>query len=189
MTEFPTTFNIDVDVSGLNPSYVGAWATSTSYTEKTLVRPAAGHVYYCKTDHTSAGASEPGVGGSWTTYWALFLTDGAAGSFSSQTLGAGVGFSVTPYSAGTKSTGTYTPASTDGNFQYATNGGAHTLAPPSTACNILIEYTNNGSAGTITTSSFTKVKGDSLTTTNGHKFFLHITKHQNYSELVIQALQ
>ena len=108
---------------------------------------------------------------------------------SSGTLGSGVGANQTPYSAGTKSSGTYTPDSANGNFQYATNGGAHTLAPPSSACSMVIEYVNNGSAGTITTSSFTKVSGDSFTTTNGHKFFCFIVKHQNYSSLNVQALQ
>ena len=33
------------------------------------------------------------------------------------------GFAATPYNAGTKSTGTYTPDEANGNFQYAVNGG------------------------------------------------------------------
>ncbi len=113
----------------------------------------------------------------------------AASSLTSGTLGAGVGIAGTPYNAGTFSTGTYTPVYSNGNFQYATNNGAHTLAPPAAACTIVIEYVNGASAGTITTSGFTKVTGDSLTTTNGSKFFLYITKHQTYSSLNVQALQ
>ena len=66
----------------------------------------------------------------------------------------GVGFDSSDYAAGTKSSGTYTPAPASGNFQVATNGGAHTLAPPATSCSIVIHYTNNGSAGAITTSGF-----------------------------------
>lgn len=98
------------------------------------------------------------------------------------------GFTATSFSAGTKSTGTYTPDPLDGNFQHATNGGSHTLAPPSSVCSLLVEYLNNGSAGAVTTSGFTKVSG-SFTTTNGHKFHCFITKSSNYSYLNIVALQ
>lgn len=99
------------------------------------------------------------------------------------------GFSATSYNAGTKSTGTYTPAASDGNFQYAVNGGAHTLAPPSTDCTIVIQYTNNASAGAITTSGFTKRTGSSFTTTNGDDFMCYITKVGSFSHLHVQALQ
>jgi hypothetical protein len=99
-----------------------------------------------------------------------------------------VGYGVTPYSAGTQSTGTFTPVAANGNFQYAVNGGAHTLAPPSANCTMIIQYTNNGSAGAITTSGFTKVSG-SFTTTNGDDFFAYITVTNGFSFLRIQALQ
>lgn len=102
------------------------------------------------------------------------------------------GYAATPYSAGTKSTGTFTPDEANGNFQYATSGGAHTLAPPTNSCTLVILYANNASAGTVTTSGFTKVTGDSFTTTNGHEFMLYITKHNNgvgFSHLHVTALQ
>lgn len=99
------------------------------------------------------------------------------------------GVSATSFSAGTKTTGTFTPDPLDGNIQHATNGGAHTLAPPTNPCTIQLEYTNNGSAGAVTTSGFTKVKGDSLTTTNTHKFLLIIVKTNSHSLLNIVALQ
>jgi hypothetical protein len=99
------------------------------------------------------------------------------------------GYSATVFSAGTKSSGTYTPSEADGNFQSATNGGAHTLAPPTNACSLVIQYTNNGSAGAITTSGFTKVTGSSLTTTNGDDFMCYITKSGSFSHLHVQALQ
>lgn len=98
------------------------------------------------------------------------------------------GFAATPYNAGTKSTGTYTPDEANGNFQYAVNGGAHTLAPPTNNCTMVIQYTNDASAGAITTSGFTKVEG-SFTTTNGDDFFAYITKHNGFSLLQIVALQ
>ena len=112
-----------------------------------------------------------------------------ASSLTSGTLAAGVGTSATSYSAGTFSSGTYTPATTDGNFQHATNNGAHTLAPPTTVCTMVIEYVNGASAGTITTSGFDKVSGDTITTTNGHKFHFYITRTNSYKSLNVMALQ
>ncbi len=99
------------------------------------------------------------------------------------------GYSATPYNAGTKSSGTYTPDEANGGFQYAVNGGAHTLAPPTNNCNIIVQYTNNGSAGAITTSGFTKVTGTAPTTVNGDDFFAYITKLNGFSHLSWQALQ
>jgi len=101
----------------------------------------------------------------------------------------GVGFDSSDYAAGTKSSGTYTPAPASGNFQVATNGGAHTLAPPATSCSIVIHYTNNGSAGAITTSGFTAVTGDAFTTTDTHEFVCVVTKINDVSVLNITALQ
>lgn len=103
-----------------------------------------------------------------------------------QTLG--VGYSGTAYNAGTKSSGTFTPDEANGNFQYAVNGGAHTLAPPTNNTSIVIQYTNNASAGAITTSGFTKVTG-SFTITNGDDFMCYVTKLNGFSHLHIQALQ
>ena len=98
------------------------------------------------------------------------------------------GFATTPDNFGTKSTGTFTPDEANGNFQYGVNGGAHTLAPPTLNSNILLQYTNNASAGAITTSGFTKVTG-SFTTTDGDDFFAYITKNNGFSLLQIVALQ
>lgn len=104
----------------------------------------------------------------------------------------GAGFTSTIYDAGTKSSGTFTPDPANGNAQKAVNGGAHTLAPPSTSnfTSICLQYTNNASAGAITTSGFTKVDGSGdLTTTDGHDFLFFITKHGSFSHLAIVALQ
>jgi hypothetical protein len=98
------------------------------------------------------------------------------------------GYNVTEFNAGTQSSGTYTPAPLSGNFQRAVNGGAHTLAPPATSCSMVIQYTNNASAGAITTSGFTKVQG-AFTTTNGDDFMCYITRNNSFSHLNIVALQ
>jgi len=103
------------------------------------------------------------------------------------------GFSAAAHSAGTKSSGTYTPDVDDGNFQFATNGGAHTLGVPAKNCTMVILYKNNASAGTITTSGYTVTDGDTITTTNGHEFFFYITRINDgsttFSMLTVKALQ
>jgi|TARA_R110001592_G_scaffold20249_3_gene82423 hypothetical protein len=99
------------------------------------------------------------------------------------------GFSTTVHDAGTKSSGTYTPDQDDGNIQRAINGGAHTLAPTVDDCAVIIQYTNNASAGTITTSGFTLVDGDDISTTNGDDFFFYLTKANGFSLLTVKALQ
>lgn len=81
---------------------------------------------------------------------------------------------------GTKSSGTYTPTPLGGNFKTITNGGAFALAAPTQAgsYNMEIDITNNATAGAITFTGFVtgNPKGDPLTTTNGNKFKLHISK-------------
>ena len=99
------------------------------------------------------------------------------------------GFGGTDDADGTKSSGTYTPTYAGGNFKTATNGGAHTLAPQSGTGTIIIQYTNDASAGTITTSGWTIVTGDSLTTTNGHDFMMYLTVVAAFKHLHIVALQ
>ena len=99
------------------------------------------------------------------------------------------GYACTVHNAGTKASGTYTPDEADGNMQKFVNGGAHTLAPPANDCTLVLQQTNNASAGTITTSGFTLVDGDDFTTTNGHDFFLYITNSDAFSLLTVKALQ
>jgi len=99
------------------------------------------------------------------------------------------GFADTPYNAGTKSSGTFTPDEANGNMQYCVNGGAFTLAPPINNCTLILQITNNASAGAITTSGFTKVAGAAPGTTNGDDFVGYITKINGFSILSWQALQ
>ena len=99
------------------------------------------------------------------------------------------GFANTIHDAGTNSSGTYTPDEANGNMQKFINGGAHTLAPPANDCTLVLQQTNDASAGTITTSGFTLVDGDDFTTTNGHDFFLYITNSDAFSLLTVKALQ
>ncbi|MGI9345516.1 MAG: hypothetical protein ACR2PW_04545 [Gammaproteobacteria bacterium] len=102
------------------------------------------------------------------------------------------GFSTTVHDAGTKTTGSFQPAHANGNIQKYVNGGAHIFAAPTFDANagtMVVQVTNNGSAGAITTSTFDIVTGDSLTTTNGDDFFFHITIVESFSHLHVTALQ
>jgi hypothetical protein len=93
---------------------------------------------------------------------------------------------------GTKSSGTYTPTPVGGNFKRIVNGGAFTLAAPTAAGDytLIIQITNNGSAGAVTFSGFSKTPGgDNLTTANGDDFFLFITKCNGFVSGTVQALQ
>ena len=100
-----------------------------------------------------------------------------------------VGYSHTVHDEGTVSSGTFTPDEADGAMQKYVNGGAHTLAPPSNSTSLLIQMTNNGSAGALTTTGFNAVTGDTLTTTDGDDFFLTVTKNGAFSTLHVAALQ
>ena len=103
------------------------------------------------------------------------------------------GFSSAAEDAGTKSSGTFTPSPDGGNFQHFINGGAHTLGVPSKNCAMVLLMKNNSSAGTLTTSGFSKVDGDDLSTTNGDEFFLYVTRYNDgsttFSALTVKALQ
>lgn len=101
-----------------------------------------------------------------------------------------VGYTVTPNNGGTVATGTFTPSPALGNYQFYTNGGAHTLAAPSSDCAIDILVTNNASAGTITFSGFTVgTTGDTLTTTNTSAFIISIRRINSVSTYIVKALQ
>ena len=99
------------------------------------------------------------------------------------------GFTSTSTDQGTKSTGTFTPAYASRNVQHCVNGGAFTLGVPAGHGAMALDITNNSSAGAITTSSYTKVTGDSFTTTNAHKFRCWISTGNAGSHLHVQALQ
>lgn len=99
------------------------------------------------------------------------------------------GFGITPSDEGTKSSGTYTVDEADSNIQYIVNGGGFDIDPPVQNGTVIVHMTNNASAGTMTTGSFTLVDGDSLTTTNTHEFLLYIVKANDVSHLTVKALQ
>jgi hypothetical protein len=93
------------------------------------------------------------------------------------------GFQYTADDDGTKTSGTYTPAYAGGNIKTAVNGGAHTLAPQTGNGVIIIQYTNDGSAGSLTTSGYDKVSGDTVATTSGNDYLMQSTIIGAFSHL------
>lgn len=102
-----------------------------------------------------------------------------------------VGYTVTPNNLGTISSGTVTPAAANGNYQYYTNNGAHTLAAPAADSAIDILITNGASAGSITFSGFTvsSTPGAPFTTTNTNKFIVSIRRINGVSTYSNYSLQ
>ena len=142
------------------------------------------------------GTGDPAIESGATLRTSIGVAIGSdVAAYNSDTLFADVadnltaGFSTSVYDAGTKTSGTFTPDQDNGNIQKAVNNGAHTLAPTTDDCAVIIQYTNAASAGTITTSGFTKVDGDTISTTNGDDFFFYLTKANGFSLLTVKALQ
>lgn len=125
------------------------------------------------------------------TSYTFDVAPNVAGSFTlTQALNRNVtgGVTATSYNAGTKSSGTFTPDALNGNIQHCVNGGAFTLAPPSSACSIILQMANGGSSGTVTTSGFSKVNGDPFDTTSTSAFECVIRKTNSYSLLTVTKI-
>lgn len=101
------------------------------------------------------------------------------------------GYTATADDDGTISSGTYTPAPSDGNFKRIINAGAFTLAAPTAGGDyaLIIQITNSASAGAITLSGFSKTGGEALTTTDGDNFFVYITRVNGFVSANVEALQ
>ena len=99
------------------------------------------------------------------------------------------GFTAKSGDLASVSGGTFKPIPAAGNFQHLTNNGAHTIVPPDAQGSFVVEYTNGGTAGALTTSGFTKVTGATYATTAGNRYLMFITRSQNASHLHIQAMQ
>ena len=101
------------------------------------------------------------------------------------------GITTTADADGTFSSGTYTPTPVGGNMKTIINGGAFTLATPSAAGDytLVIQITNNATAGAITLSGFNRTLGSAFTTTDGHDFFVYITKCNGFTFANVVALQ
>lgn len=93
--------------------------------------------------------------------------------------------------------GTYTPAAAAGNFKTIINNGAFNLTPPAlstnTATSFAVLIRNGATAGAITWTGSSTVKGDSFTLDNGHEFLCHIDVFDvggtEWSSLTVIALQ
>lgn len=182
------TSNIQTQLNTLSSGKQAADATLTSISA--LGTAADKYLYTTGVDTWVEGAI--------TAFARTFLDDADAAT-ARTTLGALAkagdsitgGMTSTVADDGTKSTGTYTPDPSGGNFKKIVNNGAFTLAAPTASGDytLIIKITNGASAGTITFSGFTLSTGDDLTTTNAEKFFLSIVKCDGDTSVSVQALQ
>lgn len=102
------------------------------------------------------------------------------------------GVHPTTFSNGTGSgSGTVMVDVGNGPGQSVTNGGNFTLAMSANDGSTVLRVTNNGSAGTITFSGFSEGSntGDALTTTNGSKFDISLTRIGGSPHYLVSALQ
>lgn len=101
------------------------------------------------------------------------------------------GANVISLSLGTVSSGTITIDCGVRPQQYLTNNGAFTLAAPINDGNCILLIMNGASAGAISFSGFTvgTGTGDSLDTTNGHKFTFSIWRINGVSGYRVAAHQ
>lgn len=127
------------------------------------------------------------------TSGSAILKGNGSGGFSSATAGTDylspssggtltVGFTATSFNIGNISSGTVTLNAANGPIQHYSNSGAHTLAPPTNPCCIIVELTNSGSGGAITTSGFSVVSGDTYSSTGTKKYIIHVVKTNSYSQ-------
>jgi len=98
------------------------------------------------------------------------------------------GFATTVHDLGTISSGTTTLNEANGNLQKCVNGGAFTLAPTSNSSSVVVQVTNNASAGAVTSSGFTLTDGDSIGTVNGEDYFFYCTVIGSFSHLTVKKI-
>ena len=100
------------------------------------------------------------------------------------------GFAGTDDDEGTFSSGTYTPVYTGGNFKKIVHGaGGFTIAVPAETSTIVTLLTNASASGTVVTSGYDKVTGDTIDNTGTNKFMLYHTRANSLSHLHIVAMQ
>jgi hypothetical protein len=180
------------------------WPATGTYGEL-LVEQANGGSYAVTFADTitwlTADASVPDFHAAGTDFYVLFthdggttiygapITDNSSASLTEENQALSGGVTVTEKDLGTISSGTTTLDMGDRPMHEYINGGAHTLNPGAVIGSTLIAITNNASAGAITTAGWTKVAGDSFTTTNGHKFLCSASVSAVGSLLTVQAMQ
>jgi hypothetical protein len=99
------------------------------------------------------------------------------------------GYTSASLDKGSIASGTFTPDLAERALQHFTLTGAISIAPPTADGSVIVDQINGTGAGTVTRTGFTKVTGDTLTTTVGNVFRHFITKGSGGSHCHTQALQ
>ncbi len=139
---------------GLDVSWESVWATSTGYAVNDAVEN-DGSSYICTQAHTSGSSTEPGVGGSWASYWDLMAAKGADGAGTGDMLAS-----------------TYDPQSIASDaFARANHTGTQTLATISdagTAASLDVPSTGDAAVGEVVKGDDTRLSDDRTPTAHTH---------------------
>lgn len=184
------TSNIQTQLNGKQASDAGLTSIAGLTTSANKTIYTTGSDTYATTDlsaytRSSGLLAATDLAGQWS---ALHLGDIAG----KDNIGFDTGVTAVSSSDGTQSSGTYTPSPATGNFREIVNGGAFTFAAPSYAgvYTVVVEITNNSTAGAITFSGFSKVIGDGdLTTTDTETFQVMIVKTPAGATASVVAMQ
>jgi len=163
-------------------------ATATSINKYTFTTPASSATLTIGSGKTFTVNNTITLAGTDSTTWTGASTNMtlAALDIEDQTLSGGA--TVTSKSL---STGDITVDCGARPIQTITNGGNYTITAPSADGYCLLKVTNNGSAGVTSFSGFSvgSNTGDSLDTTNGHKFIISVIRAGGDSTYSVKALQ
>lgn len=126
--------------------------------------------YVCILANTSSATDEPGVGASWTTYWDLFVEDGAPG-------GSGISQSIVVTS------GSFTAGATANTNYIYLIAGAHPPTLPTAVGNTnLYTFKNNHSADiTVATTSSQTIDGTTTITISPEDSVTVVSTNANWS--------
>ena len=193
-TGVATALGVNVGTAGSVVVNGGALGTPSSGTATNLSGTASGltagniRLLGSSTGYTTFASANAGASNYTQTFQAVSGTV-ADLDVASQVMTGGV--LVTAAALGTISSGTTTINCGTSPLQWLTNGGAFTLAAPSSDSSCIVEVENNGSAGVITFSGFSvgTSTGDAIDTTNGHYFDISIICIHGHSTYRIAALQ
>jgi hypothetical protein len=163
-------------------------ATATTINKVTLTQPATGSTLTVADGKTATFSHSITIAGTDSTTMTFPSSSAAiaALNLASQTLAGGANVTALTQSAGNL---TFNPGLRP--LQFQTNSGAFTLTAPAADGSGILLSTNDGTAGTITFSGFSSgsSNGDALTTTNTHKFSIHIWRVNGVSGYRVAAHQ
>ncbi|MBW6506171.1 MAG: hypothetical protein K0B00_05390 [Rhodobacteraceae bacterium] len=162
--------------------FTGTWRVKNAAGTETLIEGFADGGIYLKYNNSTKA---------WTTSDGMTVSGTLTADALSGAALAG-GYTVTAVDDGSKSSGTYAPTVAGGNVKKITNDGAFSLVRATSSADyaLTVLIVNGATAGAITLpATWTVIKGDAFTTTEGHVFAAHILKIGTYYRISVEAFQ